>query len=289
MNETIRQLLIENLALALCFLALWLITSWIAFFKGYYALPFKNFSTPSISLVHVSLIFFIFFGIYLFLAPLLLFPLFQSEALGIDTLTSLALLQFGAFFCTALLLFLYNLLQDKKVMLSLWKDSRFPGKLPLKKDLALSFFSWVISLPAVLSAAHFFSLFSIALFGVSEKEQVAVLYMKRSLEAPLTASLAFFSVLIAAPLLEEYLFRGILQSYLRTKFSPTKAICFSSLFFAFFHFAPSQGVANIPLIGSLFVFSCYLGFVYEKTRSLWSSIGLHVTFNLISVIRIIFT
>jgi hypothetical protein len=289
MNETIKQLLIENLALALCFSALWLISSWIAFLKGYYQLPFKNFAAPSISLVHVSVIFFIFFGIYLFLAPLLLFPLFQSEALGIDTITSLALLQFGAFLCTALLLFFYNLFQDRRVMLSLWKDTRFPGKFPIAKDLSFAVLSWVISLPAVLSAAHLFSLISLGFFGISEKEQVAVLYMKRSLESPLAATLAFFSVLVAAPLIEEYLFRGIFQSYLRTKFSPAKAICASSLFFAFFHFAPSQGVANIPLIGSLFVFSIYLGFVYEKTRSLWSSIGLHVTFNLISVIRIIFT
>jgi membrane protease YdiL (CAAX protease family) len=289
MNESIGQLLIENLALALCFLALWLISSWIAFFKGYYNLPFKNFQPPSISLIQVCFIFFIFFGIYLFLAPLFLFPLLQSEALGIDSISSIALLQFCAFFCTALLLFLYNLLQERKMMLSIWKDYRFPGKLSLQKDLSFSLLSWIISLPAVLAASHFFSIISIGLFGISEKEQVAVLYMKRSLESPLAAVFAFFSVLIAAPLLEEYLFRGILQSYLRKKFSPFKAICLSSFFFAFFHFAPSQGVANIPLIGSLFIFSCYLGFVYEKTRSLWSSIGLHVTFNLISVIRIIFT
>jgi membrane protease YdiL (CAAX protease family) len=174
-------------------------------------------------------------------------------------------------------------------MLSLWKDKHFPGVLSLSKDLSFSLLSWVLSLPAVLAAAHFFSLFSLTLFGITEKEQVAVLYMRRSLECPLAAALAFFSVLVAAPLLEEYLFRGILQSYLRTRFSLAKAIALSSLFFSFFHFAPSQGVANIPLIGSLFVFSLYLGFAYEKTRSLWSSIGLHVTFNLISVIRIIFT
>ncbi|MBI3211827.1 MAG: CPBP family intramembrane metalloprotease [Simkania negevensis] len=51
-----------------------------------------------------------------------------------------------------------------------------------------------------------------------------------------------------------------------------------------FHLSSSQGVGNI----SLFIFALYLGFLYEKQCSLFASIALHMTFNSISVIRILF-
>ena len=130
-------------------------------------------------------------------------------------------------------------------------------------------------------------LINLTLFGIHPVEQLAVKYLKLSLESPFTSFVAFLSILLAAPIMEEFIFRGVLQSYLRKKLGMIPAILLASFAFALFHIQPADKLANFPLILSLFVFACYLGFLYERQRSLFSPIALHVTFNLISVIRII--
>jgi membrane protease YdiL (CAAX protease family) len=69
---------------------------------------------------------------------------------------------------------------------------------------------------------------------------------------------------------------------------PRNAILLSALCFALFHFAPSQGIGNISLVGSLFLFALFLGFIYERQASLFASVGLHMTFNTVSTFRILF-
>ena len=61
----------------------------------------------------------------------------------------------------------------------------------------------------------------------------------------------------------------------------------ASLIFAAFHFSTSQGLNNIELLVSLFVLSCFLGFLYERQESLLASMALHATFNAISILAIL--
>ncbi len=88
-------------------------------------------------------------------------------------------------------------------------------------------------------------------------------------------SLNLFSVIqavIAAPLLEELIFRGvILKGFLRN-YSPLKAILLSSFLFGVIHIIPGQVVASF-FTGLLF------GFIYWKTRSLLTSVLLHAINN----------
>jgi hypothetical protein len=108
------------------------------------------------------------------------------------------------------------------------------------------------------------------------------------MESSLMALVALFIVIIAAPVIEELLFRGFLQNYFKRYLGTKAAILITSLCFALFHLAPSQGLGNISLVISLFSFACFLGFVYERQKSLFASIGLHMFFNLVSSIRILF-
>lgn len=80
------------------------------------------------------------------------------------------------------------------------------------------------------------------------------------------------AAVIVAPVFEEILFRGFLQTGIRqcTRFAWI-AIGTSSLIFALIH-APWQAPP-------IFVLSLFLGWVYEKTRCLWAPIGMHATFN----------
>ncbi|MCW3806921.1 CPBP family intramembrane glutamic endopeptidase [Plebeiibacterium marinum] len=83
---------------------------------------------------------------------------------------------------------------------------------------------------------------------------------------------AFMTIAIAAPVLEELIFRGvILDGLLKTK-TPQKAILFSSFLFAFLHLNPWQFIAAM-VIGS------FAGYIYYKTHNLLLCIIIHFINN----------
>ena len=81
-----------------------------------------------------------------------------------------------------------------------------------------------------------------------------------------SAIIALFTIIIAAPVTEEFIFRGMLQNWLKTKLGTKSAIITASACFALFHLSSSQGLGNISLALSLFSFACFLGFIYEKQK-----------------------
>ena len=281
------SLLFENLGIFLSTSAIAIIISWIAYLKKYYHLPFHDFDGVPVRFRDVVTTFLIFLFAYIIFAPLILKLLMGSKFFAKNRAVILALLQISIFCLTAGFIFLYNIFQDSKVMLRIWKDWEFPGARQIGHDIKEGLLTWVISLPVVIAIAHLSEMFILLFWRAPKSEQLAVEYLKLALASPLSLTVALFSIVIAAPLLEEYLFRGILQSWLRTKLGAKKSIFITAILFAFFHYSPSQSITNISLIITLFSFALYLGFVYEKSRSLISSIVLHVTFNSLSVIRII--
>ena len=85
------------------------------------------------------------------------------------------------------------------------------------------------------------------------------------------------SVIVAAPLYEELLFRVILQGALRSKLNAAAAIGLSSAAFAFVHGFPDS-LALLPL-------AVVLGFVFERRRSWLSVVVLHALFNASTMLR----
>lgn len=149
--------------------------------------------------------------------------------------------------------------------------------------------TWFVSYPFVLAFNQFISIMVLIITKVQPIDQTAVKHFKHILNDPLLFFINGLGVVLIVPIAEELLFRGFLQSWLKEKFKDTKkGIVLASIVFAFFHFSPSQGISNIELISSLFVLSCFLGFIYERQKSLWASIGLHAFFNAMSLIMIIF-
>lgn len=94
------------------------------------------------------------------------------------------------------------------------------------------------------------------------------------------------TITIIAPIMEEFMFRGVVQNYFRRKYPRTQSIVVSSFVFALLHYSFDSTYGNIPLLASLFILSCFLGIVYEKRQSLFAPIGLHMLFNTISVLRV---
>ena len=147
---------------------------------------------------------------------------------------------------------------------------------------------WFLTFPLISVLGHLIDIVVRTLFELKVYEQVAVRFLKMAKGHPVLLIIALITIVIVAPFLEEFLFRGILQTFLKKHLGRKGGITLASAIFALFHFAPSQKAGNISLLISLFAFACFLGFLYEKRRSLFAPIGLHMTFNLMSALRILF-
>ena len=82
----------------------------------------------------------------------------------------------------------------------------------------------------------------------------------------------FLMVSVAAPILEETLFRGVLLRALLKKYNPYKAILLSAIAFGIFHMNPWQFLYATVL-------GLFLGYIYWKTRSLFYPILIHFILN----------
>jgi membrane protease YdiL (CAAX protease family) len=90
------------------------------------------------------------------------------------------------------------------------------------------------------------------------------------------------SAIIVAPLCEEFIFRGFMLQCLRdvfTEHTPWVNIVASSFIFAGIHL----GVAQWQTMPSLFLLGAILGWMYEKSGSLWPCIILHACFNALNI------
>lgn len=156
-------------------------------------------------------------------------------------------------------------------------------------SLILGIFTWFVAYPTMLFIGNSLS-WAIRYFtGEDIVDQVAVEQLKSSLKYPLQHQLMSFAVIIIVPILEELLFRGFLQSWLRQQTGRISAIIICSIVFALFHYSTKQGITNIQILPSLFVLSCYLGFLRERQQTVWASVGLHGFFNGMSIMMLHFT
>lgn len=166
----------------------------------------------------------------------------------------------------------------------LWQQT----SIPWYKHLGVGIGVWFVCYPLVLAFSQILSIATWHLFHHSFTEQIAVQHLRKIWTDPLLFSMTALAVITLVPITEEFLFRGLLQSWLKHKFHhPLAAILVSSLIFALFHYSSSQGITNIELLSSLFILSCVLGFIYERQRSLWASIGLHSFFNFMSLLMLV--
>lgn len=85
------------------------------------------------------------------------------------------------------------------------------------------------------------------------------------------------SAVIAAPILEELLFRGMIYRRLRDFCNAKLAIIISAVFFGVFH-------GNLVQFVYAFIIGLMLAYVYEKMKTIWAPIVFHVGANLLSVL-----
>ena len=92
---------------------------------------------------------------------------------------------------------------------------------------------------------------------------------------------AIMSTVVAAPILEEMLFRGLVFESCRERLGKGGAVLISSLLFGLIHGIPVQ-------IVNAFVVGLILGYIYLRTRSLLTVIVLHAINNALAYISMAF-
>lgn len=260
--------------------------------KGVFALS-KSENTIIVNHNAIILSFFLYLLINLFISPLalkLLKALFlkfnvilSSESIVLSSIINVLsyLLVISALALTS-----YFLLKDQ--IRYIWKDKRSEPVSSYAADIKIGIIYWFVSFPVVMFCTNFFELSLKFFLGLKElPEQAAVNYLKMAAGHYYFYIVAIISVLVFAPFIEEFLFRGLLQNYFKNLFGIKSGIILSSIFFALFHYSPDQRFSNIMIILSLFVLSLFLGVIYEKQKSLISPIVLHATFNAISIFNLL--
>ena len=227
--------------------------------------------------------------VYFFIAPFVV----SFMGSGLRTLLQnhgalfITLLQLISVCLTVTYLILYSLYQWEGVVAGIWLHPSRRRLVPVLEDLGLGMLSWIIVFPLGVAAQQLLEFFTTLITSRPPTQQVAIQFLLMVKSSPPLLIIALFCILIAAPIIEEYVFRGILYNTLKSKMGKRAGIILTSLIFSLFHFSLAQGISNLSILFSLFIFALFLNFLYERQRSLIAPIALHMTFNSISVIRII--
>lgn len=273
MSETLGPLSLFGLACALLLI--------IAVRKGFFTRPSQEWEVP-VRIAHLMGAFAIYFVISS-LGSLLAISLFRNQ-IQLHYVGYASWLNFTLSFLVAIALTLYLMYLPANVGKALLFR---PGKHRISEECASAFYTWIISFPLVLFLSQFLEQLLFHLFHITHvPDQIAVKFLKATFANPLYFVLAVVSIVVLAPFIEEILFRGFLQTFIRKHLGTTQAIVITSVCFALFHYAAGQGFANISIICSLFVLSLFLGFLYEKQGSLRAAMLLHSGFNIVSVVNL---
>ena len=149
----------------------------------------------------------------------------------------------------------------------------------IPRDFIAAILNLLAVMPVVLGAIILTTIIGKLIFGDKfqmpqhEELKQIIAYSQWQVRA-----LIVFTAVIVVPFVEEFIFRGMIQTLVRSYIvRPWPAIFITSLIFVIFHANPEHWFA-------LFALSICLGYTYEKSGSLFRSVFVHMMFNAMSVI-----
>lgn len=189
-----------------------------------------------------------------------------------------------------ILLLFYFSLKGKEQFASLIKDPMTLPKTGLLWDLAIGVILFIVSLPFLSLIQNGLEWVLTYFFKMEIPKQYFIDFIQQIKgNKPL---LAFFFTLVCVlvPAYEEFLYRANIQTWLKNYLSPFWAIFFTSLFFAISHFFTIETIpGKVIVIATTFTASMYLGFAYERQRSLIASIAYHSMINTTTFLQVLMT
>lgn len=111
--------------------------------------------------------------------------------------------------------------------------------------------------------------------GATPRGGAEQIFDQAAAAGPFAATILMFCMAaFVAPVVEEVVFRGYLQSALRRHLPAWGAISVAALVFAIIH-------GSLILLPIYFIIGAGLGYVYERTASVYAAIGLHMVNNVL--------
>ena len=265
-------------------LSLFFIAIYFAYRSSYFVLPAKSKAHP-IAFKHLAGAFGTWFVITLIFMPLLYIFAKKVPSSTPDMSNGIGAWLHLVYIAVAFVaLYSYLFALKKDVINNIFFEGQPHRIKALTKGLAIGAISWCVAYPTVLVVNLITGEIGKWIWGDNKIDQVAVKHLKGLASQPLLYTLMVICVIFLVPLIEELLFRGFLQSWIRRYIGRIGGIIFTAIIFALVHYSPAQGSVNFELICSLFVLSCFLGFIYEREKTLWAPITLHAVFNGITVL-----
>jgi membrane protease YdiL (CAAX protease family) len=258
------------------FAILLLIMGW---HREFFVLPQKEWKVP-IGIFHLVLAFFLYFLITLSLTTVVV--KFFGKEIKNNFVGASTWLNFIVSSLTLLSLITYLRSINAPVRKGIWH--RQTDEPCIKEDFWYALYAWVLAFPLVMFLSQTLEQLLLKIFQITQlPDQAAVKFLKATFDNPSYFTLAVLAIVVLAPLIEEILFRGLLQTYIRQHIGSKQAIVVSAMCFSLFHYTAGQGLGNVSIIISLFILALFLGFIYEKRGSLFAPIFLHSLFNTVSV------
>lgn len=227
--------------------------------------------------------FLLYFGVQILVLPLLLTGWMAASGLSESDFTALEeyWIRLGGMVGAFIAVCLYTCYLERSRHRSIWEFGGSPQLSPLKAFVAGAFSSFM-AIPCVILMQVAVTYLLTLWVDATPVEQDAVSHLRRTTSDPQLFFAMVIGIVILVPITEELLFRGFLQSWLKRHLGASVAIFATSVIFTLFHFSTDQGWTNASILMALWVLAVLLGLLYEQTRSLWTSIGLHCTFNGVS-------
>ena len=143
--------------------------------------------------------------------------------------------------------------------------------------VGLGLLALILAMPIVLGTGEIIRIISVLIGQPPPKVAHDMLKVVESAQSPAAIMMLFIPAVILAPVLEEVIYRGLVQTALLDLIGPRRrwwVILIASLLFTIVH--TSVAWQGKPI---LYVLALFLGWLYERTGCLWPSTMLHVGFN----------
>lgn len=149
-------------------------------------------------------------------------------------------------------------------------------RLSVPRIIILSIFGGIVSLAVCAWGVGSFSNFFLEdIFGELDLQEPVK--MLQESDSVIHLGLSILMACIAAPVVEEILFRGYMYGTIRRLTNPLFAAVIIGGLFAVVH-------GNLPALLPLWAFSILLCLAYELTGCLWVPVGMHVFFNAVNIV-----
>ncbi|MFQ5687860.1 MAG: lysostaphin resistance A-like protein [Candidatus Scalindua sp.] len=139
-----------------------------------------------------------------------------------------------------------------------------------KRDVKIGLKYYLAVLPVIILAGFVVD-FVLRIFGIVPEQQDIINKILNEDSFGVLAFMLFFGIL-AAPVVEELLFRGFLQPAVRITFGKLKAILISGFLFTLVHL-------NVHVFLQILILGLLLAYLFEKTQSLIAPITVHICHN----------